>query len=163
PTTAFSAAPRHTSPANPGSVVSKRTRGPAACWSATTRRSKRTPTCSRCWRTSASSPARRSVRWARSSPARATARPRRRSSARCFSRARGRTVDLKLLFRVALGAVGLRQFFTAGLGIAEVPAYVLLWYAFDAFYKLHQAPAVESTESRRAPEARAATDQAMVQ
>ena len=29
-------------------------------------------------------------------------------------------------------------------GIEEVPAYVLLWYAFDSFYKLHRMPGREA-------------------
>jgi len=50
----------------------------------------------------------------------------------------GGKVDIKLLFPLGLVAIALRQIATSGLGVAEVPAYVLLWYAFDTFYKLHQ-------------------------
>ncbi len=49
----------------------------------------------------------------------------------------GHKVDMKLLFPATLGAIGLRQLFTTGLGISQVPAYVLLWYAFDSFWKMH--------------------------
>lgn len=45
---------------------------------------------------------------------------------------------LKLLFPLALAGVGLRQWVTQGLGLAQVPAYVLLWYAFDSFWKFHR-------------------------
>jgi hypothetical protein len=50
----------------------------------------------------------------------------------------GGRVDVKLLVPVSLGLLGLRQVLTSGLGLAEVPGYVLLWYTFDTFYKLHQ-------------------------
>jgi hypothetical protein len=32
------------------------------------------------------------------------------------------------------------QLATRGLGMTEVPAYVLLWYAFDSFWKFHRQP-----------------------
>jgi len=57
---------------------------------------------------------------------------------RRISKATGHRVDLKLLFPLSLGALGIRQLLVEGIGLAEVPAYVLLWYAFDSFYKLHQ-------------------------
>ena len=49
-----------------------------------------------------------------------------------------RRLDLKLLFPLALGAIGLRQTLSEGLGLGQVPGYVLLWYAFDSFWKFHQ-------------------------
>jgi hypothetical protein len=52
----------------------------------------------------------------------------------------GRRVDLKLLFPATLGGIGLWRALTGGLGLTEVPAYVLLWYAFDAFWKFHREP-----------------------
>jgi hypothetical protein len=57
---------------------------------------------------------------------------------RRLSRLTGRRVDLRLLFPLTLGALGLRQVLRGGLGLAEVPGYILLWYAFDAFWKMHQ-------------------------
>jgi copper chaperone CopZ len=66
---------------------------------------------------------------------------------RRLSRTTGRRIDLKLLFPAALGVLGVRQVLAEGLGLTQVPGYVLLWYAFDAFYKLHAAPAVEATAS----------------
>jgi hypothetical protein len=55
-----------------------------------------------------------------------------------LARATGRTVDLRLLFPVGLFALGVRQIFVEGLGLTQVPGYILLWYAFDAFWKLHR-------------------------
>jgi len=46
-------------------------------------------------------------------------------------------VDLKLLFPLALGALGVFQLARRGTGLRDVPAYVLLWYAFDSFWKFH--------------------------
>ena len=37
-----------------------------------------------------------------------------------------------------LGFIGLRQSLSEGLGLSQVPGYVLLWYAFDSFWKFHQ-------------------------
>ena len=59
----------------------------------------------------------------------------------------GRRVDLKLLFPLALGAIGLRSAIVNGLGFAEVPAYILMWYAFDAFWKFHQRPSTHAPSS----------------
>ena len=50
----------------------------------------------------------------------------------------GGKVDLKLLVPAGLGLLALRQIALNGLGLAQVPGYVLLWYTFDSFYKLHQ-------------------------
>ena len=52
----------------------------------------------------------------------------------------GRRVDLKLLFPMTLGGIGLWRAATTGLDLTEVPAYVLLWYAFDSFWKFHREP-----------------------
>jgi hypothetical protein len=51
--------------------------------------------------------------------------------------ATGGKFDLKLLFPLGMGAIGLWKVLRSGLELGEVPAYVLLWYAFDAFHKLH--------------------------
>lgn len=56
----------------------------------------------------------------------------------------GRRIDLKLLFPLLLTAIGVRRFVTGGLGIAEVPAYILFWYAFDLFWKLHNKKPVRT-------------------
>lgn len=52
----------------------------------------------------------------------------------------GGKMDLKLIIPLAMGALGIRQILREGLGISHVPGYVLLWYAVDAFYRLHQQP-----------------------
>ncbi|HEX2987534.1 MAG TPA: hypothetical protein VHS06_05120 [Chloroflexota bacterium] len=59
----------------------------------------------------------------------------------------GRRLDLKLLFPATLGALGLRQVLTQGLGLNQVPAYVLLWYAFDSFWKFHAGRSPEPVEA----------------
>jgi copper chaperone CopZ len=51
----------------------------------------------------------------------------------------GHRVDLKLLFPLGLGAAGLYKLLRNGWEFADVPALVLLWYAFDAFHKLHRS------------------------
>lgn len=70
-----------------------------------------------------------------------------------LSRATGGKLDLKLLFPLTLGALGLCQVLAEGLGLTEIPGYVLLWYAFDSFYKLHeqrpQRVAVAAVEERQ--------------
>lgn len=65
---------------------------------------------------------------------------------RRLSRLTGHQVDLKLLFPVSMGVIGIRQLVVNGIGLGEIPAYVLLWYAFDSFYKLHREhPEVTTT------------------
>lgn len=56
-----------------------------------------------------------------------------------LSRATGRSLDLRLLFPLALGGWGLLRLARTGPQLNEIPAYVLLWYAFDAFWKLNYA------------------------
>ena len=67
-----------------------------------------------------------------------------------ISRMSGGRFDLKLLVPAGLGLLALRQVLTSGLGLGQVPGYVLLWYTFDSFYKLHQRKATaairEATE-----------------
>lgn len=55
-----------------------------------------------------------------------------------LAQATDRTVDLRLLFPIGLFALGVRQVFAEGLGLTQVPGYILLWYAFDSFWKLHR-------------------------
>jgi hypothetical protein len=74
-----------------------------------------------------------------------------------ISQLSGGKFDLKLLVPAGLGLLALRQVALNGLGLGQVPGYVLLWYTFDSFYKLHQrrtaalvekaAEAVLSTET----------------
>jgi hypothetical protein len=56
---------------------------------------------------------------------------------RRLSKITGANIDLKILFPFTLTALGLRQLFMYGLGLPQIPAYVLLWYAFDSFWKFH--------------------------
>lgn len=55
-----------------------------------------------------------------------------------LSQLTGGKVDLKLLVPAGLGLLAIRQVAQNGLGLGMVPGYVLLWYTFDSFYKLHQ-------------------------
>ena len=64
-------------------------------------------------------------------------------------RATNHRLDLKLLFPIGLFAIGMRQILTRGLGVTEVPAYVLLWYAFDSFWKFHRQPPITDRPHRR--------------
>jgi Protein of unknown function (DUF5132) len=47
-------------------------------------------------------------------------------------------VDLRLLLPFGLSTLALRQLLIKGLQIEEIPWYVLAWYAFDSFTKLHE-------------------------
>ncbi|QSJ17317.1 hypothetical protein JYQ62_37825 [Nostoc sp. UHCC 0702] len=46
-------------------------------------------------------------------------------------------VDLRLLFPFGLSILAVRQLLKQGLQIEIIPWYVLAWYAFDSFIKLH--------------------------
>lgn len=59
---------------------------------------------------------------------------------RRLSHLTGHKFDLRVLFPIGLFAIGLRQVFVEGLGVTQVPGYVLLWYAFDTFWKFHREP-----------------------
>jgi hypothetical protein len=70
-------------------------------------------------------------------------------------------LDVKLLVPTGLGLLAIRQIAMNGLGLSQVPGYVLLWYTFDSFYKLHQrkSAAVVERASEPGPEQRdAASD-----
>lgn len=45
--------------------------------------------------------------------------------------------DLRVLFPLGLGALAVRQLMVKGLQFDIIPWYVLAWYAFDSFIKLH--------------------------
>lgn len=55
-------------------------------------------------------------------------------------------LDVKLLVPTGLGLLAIRQIAMNGLGLSQVPGYVLLWYTFDSFYKLHQRKAATVVE-----------------
>ena len=61
-----------------------------------------------------------------------------------ISRLTGGKLDLKLLVPASFGLLALRQVMINGLGLGQVPGYVLLWYTFDSFYKLHQRKATSA-------------------
>jgi hypothetical protein len=49
----------------------------------------------------------------------------------------GGWVDLPTLVAGSLGLIALRQLLTKGVQLDALPWYVLAWYAFDSFIKLH--------------------------
>ncbi|MBE9209328.1 hypothetical protein IQ244_23050 [Nostoc sp. LEGE 06077] len=52
-------------------------------------------------------------------------------------RATNNVIDLRLIFPLALGCLSVRQLLIKGLQLEIIPWYVLAWYAFDSFIKLH--------------------------
>ncbi len=52
-------------------------------------------------------------------------------------RATNNFVDLRFLFPLTLGVLSIRQLIIKGLQFEIIPWYVLAWYAFDSFLKLH--------------------------
>lgn len=46
-------------------------------------------------------------------------------------------VDLRFLFPLSLGILSIRKLLSQGLQFDIIPWYVLAWYAFDSFIKLH--------------------------
>ncbi len=49
----------------------------------------------------------------------------------------GRKIDLKILLPLALAGFGVWQIMQYGLMIEVIPGFLLIWFAFDAFLKLH--------------------------
>lgn len=47
------------------------------------------------------------------------------------------TVDLRFLVPLSLGILAMRQLLIKGWQLELIPWYVLAWYAFDSFVKLH--------------------------
>ncbi|MBE8967040.1 hypothetical protein IQ277_12520 [Nostocales cyanobacterium LEGE 12452] len=45
--------------------------------------------------------------------------------------------DLRILFPLGLASLSVRQLLNKGLQLEVIPWYVLAWYAFDSFIKLH--------------------------
>lgn len=54
-----------------------------------------------------------------------------------IQRATKGSLDLKILFPFGLAALSIRQLLLKGLQFETIPWYVLAWYAFDSFVKLH--------------------------
>ncbi|KAB8330503.1 hypothetical protein SD80_027925 [Scytonema tolypothrichoides VB-61278] len=55
-------------------------------------------------------------------------------------------VDLRFLFPLGLGMFSIRQLVTRGLQLEIIPWYVLAWYAFDSFIKLHAISQPQSSK-----------------
>jgi len=53
------------------------------------------------------------------------------------ARASNGAIDLRFLFPLGLGLLSIRQLAIKGLQLEIIPWYVLAWYAFDSFIKLH--------------------------
>lgn len=58
-------------------------------------------------------------------------------------------VDLRFLFPLGLAALALRQLQRNGLQIDAAPWYVLAWYAFDSFIKLHSTQEPQATNATK--------------
>jgi hypothetical protein len=56
-------------------------------------------------------------------------------------------VDLRFLFPLGLGTLAVRQLVVKGLQFETIPWYVLAWYTFDSFIKLHNSSQPQSTNS----------------
>lgn len=54
-----------------------------------------------------------------------------------ISDATGMRLDLKVLFPLSLFGIGVWRTAVAGLGLSQVPAYVMFWYAFSSFMTLN--------------------------
>lgn len=59
-------------------------------------------------------------------------------------------VDIRFLFPLGLSILSIRQLMIKGLQLEIIPWYVLAWYSFDSFIKLHgitpQKPSTEAGE-----------------
>lgn len=53
-------------------------------------------------------------------------------------------VDLRFLLPLGFGTLAVRQLLSKGLLLEEIPWYVLAWYAFDSFIKLHASTEPQS-------------------
>jgi hypothetical protein len=57
-------------------------------------------------------------------------------------------IDLRFLLPFSLGSLAVRQLLIRGLQLDLIPWYVLAWYAFDSFIKLHDTTAIPATRPR---------------
>ncbi len=55
-------------------------------------------------------------------------------------------VDLRFLFPLGLAFLSIRQLLNKGLQLEIIPWYVLAWYAFDSFIKLHATSHLQYTK-----------------
>ncbi|RCJ22415.1 hypothetical protein A6S26_21950 [Nostoc sp. ATCC 43529] len=54
-------------------------------------------------------------------------------------------IDLRVIFPLGLSILAVRQLLAKGLQFEIIPWYVLAWYAFDSFIKLHGVSKPQST------------------
>ncbi|MBD2615783.1 hypothetical protein H6G94_31800 [Nostoc punctiforme FACHB-252] len=56
-------------------------------------------------------------------------------------------IDLRVIFPLGLSILAVRQLLAKGLQFEIIPWYVLAWYAFDSFIKLHGVSKPQSTNN----------------
>lgn len=56
-----------------------------------------------------------------------------------FKKSTDGMIDLRFLFPLGLGCLSIRKLMLQGLQLDIIPWYVLAWYSFDSFLKLHAA------------------------
>ncbi|MBD2520598.1 hypothetical protein H6G93_37800 [Nostoc sp. FACHB-973] len=56
-------------------------------------------------------------------------------------------IDLRVIFPLGLSILAIRQLLAKGLQFEIIPWYVLAWYAFDSFIKLHGVSKPQSTSN----------------
>ncbi|MBW4556652.1 MAG: hypothetical protein KME59_12050 [Trichormus sp. ATA11-4-KO1] len=67
-----------------------------------------------------------------------------------FEQATNGEVDLRFIFPLGLSMLAVRQLLIQGLQVEIIPWYVLAWYAFDSFIKLHATSQLQpSTEAQK--------------
>ena len=59
----------------------------------------------------------------------------------------GHRLDLKLVLPVGFGLLAARQILTSSGGLPAIPWYVLLWYAFDSYLRLHHTPQGQAAQT----------------
>lgn len=57
------------------------------------------------------------------------------------------TVDLRFLVPLSFGVLAVRQLVVKGWQLELIPWYVLAWYTFDSFFKLHATTNFSSSKS----------------
>lgn len=65
------------------------------------------------------------------------------------ARASNGAIDLRFLFPLGLGLLSIRQLAIKGLQLEIIPWYVLAWYAFDSFIKLHDTNQLQSGDGEK--------------
>lgn len=63
-------------------------------------------------------------------------------------RATDDAIDLRFLFPLSLGVLAARQLVVKGWQLELIPWYVLAWYAFDSFLKLHSTSSISRSNTR---------------